>query len=280
MDQHGLLREYVRMLISGDTNSLVVKGSGGIGKSYSIMDELDRAGLKESVNYVYVTGYVTPLQLFNIIGRSCGLEAPQLLVFDDIDALVTNRTSIALLKASLWETRGKRVVSYHSSSSKVEGSPSIEFEGKIILVLNDVRQEKAFGKPLLDRCTVFDMALSQKELIKYIDTILPNIQSPLLPKTKREIWKQIKMFSGNPRFSVRSLVRAFEFYRYSKSTWIPMFLSSLSLDSQQKIYYEIVADKNKSARTKAKEFATRTGKSTRQWYRVKKIDTLTINNHT
>ena len=270
MNTHGLLREYVRMLLKSKTNSLVVKGNGGIGKSFSIMDELDRAGLREGVHYLYVTGHVTPLQLFNIIGRSVGLEAPQLLVFDDIDALVTNKVSIALLKSALWEVRGKRVVSYHSSSSKVEGLPTVEFEGKIVLVLNSLQQENAFGKPLLDRCTVFDMTIPQKELIQYIDTILPDIRSPLKLETKREIWRQVKIFSSNPRFSIRSLVRAFEFYKYDKSKWLPMFLSSLSLTQDQKIWYEVMADNNKSAKTKAKEFAKKTGKSERAFYRVNK----------
>lgn len=269
MRQHELLKEYVRMLIKSDTTSLVVKGNSGIGKSYSIVAELENLGLKENINFTYITGYVTPLQLYNIILRSTILEAPKLLVFDDIDALVTNKISIALLKSALWEVRGKRVVSYHSSSSKVEGLPSIEFEGKICLVLNDLKQENAFGKPLLDRTIVFDMSLTHKEVIEYIDTILQDIQSPLKKQDKKEVWGQIKKFSVNPRFSVRSVVKAFNFYHNNKKHWYPMFVSSLSLTSEQKIYYEITAN-NEPKKKQAKKFAKLTGLSERTFYRQNK----------
>lgn len=269
MRQHDLLKEYVQMLVKSDITSLVVKGNGGIGKSYSIMSELESMGFTEGVNYIYVTGYVTPLQLYNIILRSTTLEAPKLLVFDDIDALVTNKISIALLKSALWEVRGKRIVSYHSSSSKIEGLPSIEFEGKICLVLNDLKQENAFGKPLLDRTIVFDMSLTHKEVIEYVDMILPDIKSPLKIEERKEIWKQIKKFSVNPRFSVRSVVKAFSFYKNNKKHWYPMFISSLSLTAEQKLYYEITAGGGAKA-LQAKQFAKLTGKSERAFYRQNK----------
>lgn len=257
------------MLVKGDTKSLVVKGNGGIGKSYVVMKELDELGLKEGINYRYISGHVTPLKLFNVISQSVTLENPKLLVFDDIDSLVTNRTSIALLKASLWEVRGKRVVTYDSSSGKIDGPTSVEFEGRTLLILNDLKQEGAFGKPLLDRCVVYDMSLTHKELIEYIDTILPDINSPIKPEVRKEIWQQIKQFSANQRFSVRSVVRAFDFYHYDKKSWLPMFINSLSLTSDQKIYYEIESGQNKTQRERAKEFSKRTGKSTRSYYRVK-----------
>jgi hypothetical protein len=270
MEKHALLTEYVEMLCASEATSLVVKGEGGLGKSYTTLKTLDNLGLKENINYLYVAGYMTPLQLFNTIAKSCTLEAPRLLVFDDIDALITNKISVALLKSALGEVRGKRVVSYHSSSSKVEGTPSFEFDGKIIIILNDTKQESAFGKPLLDRTIVFDMTLTHKELISYVEEILPNIHTKLSIEDKKLVWGKIKQFSDNQRFSVRSLIRAFDFYQYDKDNFMHMFVSSLKLTEEQKIYYQLANDKSKTAKEKATEFATKTGKSSRSYYRVEK----------
>lgn len=274
MDQHDLLREHTRMLIKENISSLIVRGSHGLGKSYTVLKELDNAGLKEGVNYLVVTGFSTPLKLFETLARTATLERPKLLVFDDVDSLLSSKISVSLLKAGLWPPRGsqgRRIITYNSNSSQVQGPTSINFEGRILLILNDQKQEKILGRPVFDRCTTFDLSMSNGQLIKYIDLILPNIQTPLPVETRKQIWQKIKIFSGNSRFSLRALVRSFEFYQYDKSKWFPMFLSSLNLSDEQKIFYEItLSDKNITARDKAKKFAKLTGKSTRAYYRVAK----------
>ena len=270
MNQHELLTTYVDMLVQSDMTSLIIKGNGGIGKSFVVIKELNRLGLKEGINYKYISGHMTPLKLFETIMQSVTLEAPKLLIFDDIDSLITNKTSIALLKASLWGVNSKRTVTYSSNSRDDSEPVSIDFEGKVLLILNDLKQERTFGKPLLDRCVTFDMTLSHKELIEYIDVILPDIQIPLKLETKKEIWQQIKIFSTNERFSVRSVVKAFQFYKYDKKTWVPLFINSLKLNPEQKVYYEVVAKGNQSRKQQAKEWAKKTGQTTRSFYRQNK----------
>lgn len=266
MKQHNTLREYVKMLTKSDATSLVIKGNGGLGKSYTVMDEIEKLGFKENIHYIYVAGHMTPLQLFNTISKTATLEPPKLIVFDDIDSLITNKVSIALLKSALGEVRGKRIVSYNSTSSKIDGPTSIDFTGKVIMILNELRQEQAFGKPLLDRCIVFDMALSQDELIEYVEMIIPDIQCGLSTDNKWSIWKDIKQFSGNPRFSIRSLVRAFEFYKYDPNKWHGLFASSLKLNDAQKIEYEM---QNSKTKEKVEEYIKRTGNSRATYFREK-----------
>jgi hypothetical protein len=266
---HSTLRQYVRVLAKSDTNSLVVKGSQGIGKSHSVMSELENMGYKEGINFLYLAGHITPLKLFNTLTKVLTLEYPKLFIFDDIDSLVSNKTSVALLKSALGEVRGKRIITYESTSSKVEGGGSVDFsEGKCLLILNDLKQEGAFGKPLLDRCIVYDMTLSQSQLIEYINNTIRDIDCGLDIETKNNIWREIKQFSDNQRFSMRSLVRAFEFYKYDKDKWKSLFISGLSLSPEQKIYYEL---EGKSEKEKVDEYIKQTGRSRRSYFRGKKV---------
>lgn len=271
MDQHQLLREHTRMLIKGNESSLIVRGSHGLGKSFTVLKELDNAGLKEGVNYLVITGFSTPLKLFETLTKTATLEQPKLLVFDDVDSLLTSKISTSLLKAGLWPARGpqeKRIITYNSNSDKMDGPTSIDFQGRVLLILNDQKQEKILGRPIFDRCTTFDLSMSNGQLIKYVDEIIPNIKTSLPVETRRKIWKKIKIFSDNSRFSLRALVRSFEFYQYDKSKWFQMFLSSLSLSDEQKIYYEVIEDKKVT--NKAREFSKKTGKTKRTYYRIKK----------
>lgn len=278
LQQHDLLREYIRVLISGDTNSLIVKGEGGLGKSFTFTDELEKQGLEENVHYLYISGHITPLELYETLNKVNLLEYPKLALFDDIDALLTNTISVALLKACLWEVKGKRVVSYKSSRKK-EAPQAFDFKGKVAMILNDLKQEAQLGKPLLDRAMVFEMSMTAEETVAYIEKVLngPDF-NPDIPLVERlEIWKRIKFFATNPRFSMRTLVRAFAFYRYSKENWFSLFLSSLKLTPEEKIWHEVQAKSVAIQKTggkikireEAREWAEKTGKSVRTYYRMK-----------
>lgn len=216
-----------------------------------------------------LSGHITPLQLYNLIGKSATLRAPRLLIFDDVDSVFQNKTSIALLKSALWEIAGKRLVSYHSSSPHVEGPMSVEFKGKVIIVLNNLKQENSFGKPLLDRGIMFDMTLQTSEVIEYVDRILPKLDTKLKAKERQAVWDKVKAFADNPAFSIRSLLRAMEFYRLDKKNWLPLYANSLRLTHEQKILYS-VRQEFKTVKDQEKEWSKRTGKSRAEFFRTKR----------
>lgn len=277
--KHELLREYTKMLVEGRTNALIVKGARGLGKSHTIMDTLDELGFQEDVHYIYVTGYITPLQLYNLLSKNVALQDPKLYVFDDLDSIVANKTCVSLLKSALWEVRGKRVVSYQSTSNKVE-VPSFEFEGRVLLVLNTLREESLFSQALLDRSVYYDMRLSHKELIQHIEEIVPEMHKDLSLTDRQDVWAKIKIFSGNKNFSVRCVSRAFEFFKYDKHNWLNMFLNTLNMTDDERQFHEEKEQQRAVVRQlqevdapeydKIKEFERLTQRDERTYYRIKK----------
>ena len=259
------------MLIQGNAHSLVVKGTAGVGKTHTVLEALKEAGYEEEVHYIYITGFITPLQLFNTLSKCSTLESPKLFVFDDLEGIIGNKTCVALLKSALWEARGKRIVSYQSSTNKLDNDGSIDFDGKVLLILNSLKEESVFGKSLLDRGIFYEMRLSGAELTSYVEDILPLVGSGLADDIKAEVWRQVKRFASNQSFSLRSLTRAFEFYKYNKDDWFTLFLNTLKLSSDQKVFYQIQENDKLSDTEKAKVYKELTGRSERTYHRQKKI---------
>lgn len=268
--QHELLNEYVNILLNTNQNLLVVKGTHGIGKTYLVSQALNKFNFENGVNYQYVSGFTTPLSLFNTLSSCKVMESPKLFWFDDIEGIINNRVSVSLLKSALWERNGKKIVSYQSSTSELKGEKSIEFDGKVILILNTTKEENLFGKSLLDRGIFYEMKLSPAELTSYIENILPLVGEGLEEEIKREVWNRVKRFANNDNFSLRSLSRAFEFYKYNDEKWWTLFLNTLNLTEEQRIFYLIKEENLPSIKAQAEKFSVLTGKSTKTFQRLQK----------
>ncbi len=227
MDKHSLLTHYVDMIAQGHSNLLTIRGAPGLGKTTAVLDRLQELGLVENNHYVYLSGHVTPLKLFSILMKSLVMSAPKIFVFDDIDAIVQNKTSVGLLKAALSEARGKRIVSYETSKNKDDGfSPNqFEFMGSVIIIVNNIKQEGAIGRSLLDRGMFYDMTLDAAEISAYVESILPKMCPDISPEEKEAVWNKIKRFADSPNFSLRTVDKALKMYRYSKENWYELLMA-------------------------------------------------------
>ena len=263
---HELIKNYTDITIKSNKLDLfVLKGAEGLGKTYQVLKTLEGHGLKENLNYVYISGYITPLELFTTLAKCQTLESPKLFVLDDLNGILNNKTCVALLKSALW---GKKVVSYQSSTSKLnEENTSISFTGKVIMIINSIKEAKSLSDPLLDRGIYFNFKLSPKEKIEYIESVLPVIGDDITEVDKLEVWRNIKRFSGNQRFSLRTLIRAFQYYSYSKENWFNLFLNTLELTPDQLTFYKVI---DNSGADQLEAVQKETGKSRKTFFRYKK----------
>ncbi len=269
MRPHEILKSYVKELIESQTNSLIVKGTAGIGKTYTILKTLEEMGLKEQIHYIYFTGYTTPLQLFNTLSRSTSLEFPKLFIFDDLEGIINNKLCVAMLKSGLWEARGRRVITYNTSSSKVKNKGVCEFNGKMLLILNSIREENTIGESLIDRGLYYCLDLTTAEITAYIENIISEMETSLNQDERFEVWRKIKILAHHDRFSLRSVSRAFSFYK-NNSNWFDLFIHSLSLSREIIAFYTIQNDPNLTKEEIRDEFQEQTSKSRATFYRVKK----------
>ena len=154
------LGEYFEILdvmsasvINGTIRSMIVTGPPGVGKSFGIEAQLEKAdflsnmgakGMKSEV----VKGAMTPLGLYQ---KLWDFADGGVIVFDDCDMILYDDLSLNLLKAAL-DSGKKRTISWASDSHVLnrEDIPNkFEFKGSIIFITN-VKFEHVRSKKLQD----------------------------------------------------------------------------------------------------------------------------------
>lgn len=184
------VEDSIKMLCNGSGfYGVVIAGPGGTGKSYHVEKALDESGMKPGMDWVKYKTHMTPAQIYLALLQNYN----KIIVFDDCDDALLNKTSANIFKAAL-ETNGKRVLGWNKADvinippnlpmSVVKGLvnndakhrlPSqFTFEGSIIFITN--LPVKKIDAAVLTRCDTIDVTLRNVDMAKLIQKQLPNIK--------------------------------------------------------------------------------------------------------
>ena len=136
-----ILTDMTKAAISGDIRAMIVSGPPGVGKSFSVEREVEKATLLDQlagkrVRADVVKGSATPIGLYQTLYKFSDPNC--VVVFDDCDSILLDDVSLNLLKGAL-DSGKKRKISWLSESSALrrEGIPdSFEFKGSVIFITN------------------------------------------------------------------------------------------------------------------------------------------------
>lgn len=197
------IEQVTNMVVEGESNSVIITGSGGLGKTFTVMACLKTAGFeevsgsqredgeddtggeeeKESVSgdYEVVKGYVTPKALYRLLFNN----RERLVIFDDCDSVWDNPTTVSLLKAALDSYETRKISWFSESKSDEDDLPQqFEFKGKIIFVSN--LQLTDLDQSVLSRCLYVDVSMTAQEKVARIKTLAPKIRPDMTMKLKHE----------------------------------------------------------------------------------------------
>jgi hypothetical protein len=165
-----ILTEMTKAATAGDIRAMIVSGPPGVGKSYGVEAEVDKACLFDKLSgkrlrAEVVKGSATPIGLYQTLYKYS--DANCVLVFDDCDSILLDDVALNLLKGAL-DSGKKRKISWLSESSTLrrEGIPDqFEFKGSVIFITN-LKFDKMKSQKLRDhldalqsRCHYLDLTL-------------------------------------------------------------------------------------------------------------------------
>jgi len=190
--KYKLLKESLGAIKDGDINILTLFGSAGMGKTFTTLEYLK----KQNVNYTYINSYATPLSFYEILYNS---RNKKIVIFDDLHSL-SNPLILAMLKSACWTSDGKKIVSYHSTSSKMDlmGLPSsFEFDSNVVLIFNQLIQGY---DPITNRGITINFDFSFEDKIEIFNDLKDNVDKDILDYVK------INCSEATTNLSIRTLV--------------------------------------------------------------------------
>ena len=169
-ERFDILHEMTKATVTGDIRAMIVSGPPGVGKSYGVETEIEKACLFDKLagkrlRAEVVKGSATPIGLYQTLYKYS--DANSVVVFDDCDSILLDDVALNLLKGAL-DSGKKRVISWLSESSALrrEGIPDrFEFKGSVIFITN-LKFDQMKSQKLRDhldalqsRCHYLDLTL-------------------------------------------------------------------------------------------------------------------------
>lgn len=262
---YGNLPNFVNMIINGYSNSLFVIGSAGTGKTVQIQKMLPIERL------VKIGGHLTPKKLWETLRNN---SVNKILYFDDVEDILADKTSLALLKQAL-DTNEPRVVAWETSTQNLE---PFELKSSVIFCCNSIPDDISM-KAIISRSNKCVLNFNYYEILQLMYCIAQKGRKvngyELIPEIRMIIVDFIKENSSpaTENFSLRTQYHIENFYIYSKGDekWKEMAKELLDRKDETLEIVMNLANNGKSVSEQIREFHRLTSKSRATYYRLRKM---------
>jgi len=166
-----ILTEMTKAALNGDIRAMIVTGPPGVGKSFDVEEQCEKAALFDKISgkrvrFEIMKGASTAVGLYCTLYK---LSDPNsILVLDDCDSVFSDETSLNILKAAL-DSGKKRRIHWNADSNtlRAAGVPDqFEFKGSIVFITNYNMDAQRPGKmkdqmmALQSRCHYMDLSIN------------------------------------------------------------------------------------------------------------------------
>lgn len=187
-ERFDILEDLAYAAFDGTVKSLITSGPAGLGKTYTVEDQVAKIVDPDKKRHAVVKGYVRATGLFKTLWNN--KEDGDVIIFDDADSIFFDDVSLNILKA-VCDTTEERNVSYMSEAELTGEDGSVipktfEFRGTIIFITNlDFDQLISKGHKLaphllalISRSHYIDLAMkSQRDYFVRIKQVIGKIMA-------------------------------------------------------------------------------------------------------
>lgn len=223
--------KIVDMIAKRITPSVVITGEGGLGKTHTVIESLERAGLRnvtdliadvdigsvetDETMFVVIKGYSTPKGLFKLLYEHRNAT----VVFDDCDSILKDPDALNLLKGAL-DSYDKRYITWNTSFSDDNIPSMFQFTGGVIFVSNltqdKINQAIRSRSMCVDLSMTVDQKIDRMEFIVKRDNFLPNVPSVM----KFEAFEFLKTNRNEAReINLRTLINVAKIRQAGDREW-------------------------------------------------------------
>ena len=231
-----ILHEMAKAAIAGDVRAMIVTGPPGVGKSYGVEDEVDKASTFDKIagrklRSEVVKGASTAIGLYCTLFKYS--DPGNVIVFDDCDNLFYDPVALNILKGAL-DTGKKRKISWLADSAMLrrEDVPSsFEFKGSIIFITNldfahiKTKSIKDHLNALESRCHYVDLTINTaREKILRIKQVIANPEFADDYKISRDEQTSLVsfLFGNQAKFreiSIRTVIKLIGLFKTFPNNW-------------------------------------------------------------
>ncbi len=223
------IEKFTKLVARGVIPSLVITGSGGLGKTHTVIESLKSMGLTEdtigskSGDFLKISGYSTARNLYTTLYHN----RKGLVIFDDCDFVFKDVIGASILKAAL-DSGERRVVSWGAESKDDDVPSRFEFLGKVIFISN-LSLDK-FPQAVVSRSMLADITMSTEEKIERIEHVFMQ-ETRFDKKDKQEVIEFIRRNSTKFKdLNIRSALNTMKMKLAVGENWERMALYSATLN--------------------------------------------------
>ncbi len=243
----GFMNELIKMVITKQTNSIIICGPGGLGKTFSVLEALKNMGkrptswinpedsdenqissddtedeieakilgsMEKPGDYVLIKGFSTPKALY----RTLYENRNKIIVFDDCDSVLRDPTGANLLKAAL-DSYDERWVSWRTEGPVQDDLPEVfPFNGSVIFISN--KPQHKLDQAVRTRAFVIDLEMTVEQRIERMRKVLPEILPQYEMKEKQEALDFLESFKDiATEINFRTLINVIKIRVANSKNW-------------------------------------------------------------
>lgn len=174
------VRQMVGMVASKTIASAVITGQGGLGKTHTVLKELDATGLTNVTelasfeigakiasrnSYRIIKGFSTAKGLYRALFEGNGM----VLVFDDCDSVLKDPVALNLLKGAL-DSYSERYISWNADIRDEDLPRSFKFDGAVIFISN--MDLDGIDQAVRSRALCVDVSMTEEQKVERMMEII------------------------------------------------------------------------------------------------------------
>jgi len=260
-------KDLINVTLQNFSHATLIEGEGGVGKTFLTIETV-----KENIkpdNWVYKSGFTSPLAFYKFLYRNRNSE---IIILDDVEGIFNNLTSLAILKRATYETAGKRLIFYDTTSHKADNVPPVfEFKARLILLCNRIpNKHLPDTAAFLSRVIHYAVYFTYEQKLEILNQILMG-RGDLDGENKKLVFEIIKAETSfaTQNLNIRTLEKLISFVKYDSEKAKHLFNETISVNEEEEAIGELL----KTSMTTDEQiniFFKLTGKSRSTFYRIKK----------